>query len=126
MKLSELRNIKKKEYTTDTTLVLAAAEIMIEVYLAESVILKAEKLAKMTSEKEAETQIAMAQLNLFNAVEKSSNMGKEAILYFSEGDEQRMLLMGLKRFTQDVNQRNPIQLRNKIAAKVIAENKYCF
>ena len=107
-------------------LVLAAAEIMIEVYLAESVILKAEKLAKMTSEKEAETQIAMAQLNLFNAVEKSSNMGKEAILYFSEGDEQRMLLMGLKRFTKYVNQPNPIQLRNKIAAKVIAENKYCF
>ena len=99
---------------------------MIEVYLAESVILKAEKLAKMTSEKEAETQIAMAQLNLFNAVEKSSNMGKEAILYFSEGDEQRMLLMGLKRFTKYVNQPNPIQLRNKIAAKVIAENKYCF
>ncbi|RXP63545.1 acyl-CoA dehydrogenase [Lutibacter sp. HS1-25] len=107
-------------------LVLASAEILIEIYMAESAILKAEKLAKLTSEKEAEYQIAMAKLNLYNAVEKSANMGKEAILYFSEGDEQRMLLMGLKRFTKYVNNPNPIILRNFIAQKVISENKYCF
>ena len=53
-------------------------------------------------------------------------MGKEAIIYFSEGDEQRMLLMGLKRFTKYVNNPNPIALRKVIAAKIIAENKYCF
>ena len=107
-------------------LVLAAAEVMIEVYMAESAILKAEKVAKLTSEKEAECQIAMAKLNLFNAVEKSATMGKEAIVYFSEGDEQRMLLMGLKRFTKYINNPNTIALRKTIAAKVIAENKYCF
>ena len=105
---------------------LAAAEVMIEVYMAESAILKAEKVAKLTSEKEAECQIAMAKLNLFNAVEKSATMGKEAIVYFSEGDEQRMLLMGLKRFTKYINNPNTIALRKTIAAKVIAENKYCF
>ena len=94
--------------------------------MAESAILKAEKIAKLTSETAAEYQIAMAKLNLFNAVEKSTNMGKEAILYFSEGDEQRMMLMGLKRFTKYVNNPNPIALRKVIAEKVIAENKYCF
>ncbi|UMB54819.1 acyl-CoA dehydrogenase family protein [Lutibacter sp. A64] len=107
-------------------LILAAAEVLIEIYMAESAILKAEKIAKMTSEKDAECQIAMAQLNLFNAVEKSANMGKEAILYFSDGDEQRMMLMGLKRFTKYVNNPNPIKLRKLIAEKVISENKYCF
>jgi len=107
-------------------LVLAAAEVMIEIYMAESAILKAEKLAKKTSIKETECQIAMAKLNLFNALEKSATMGKEAIIYFSEGDEQRMLLMGLKRFTKYVNNPNPIALRKVIAAKIIAENKYCF
>ncbi|WP_372745600.1 acyl-CoA dehydrogenase family protein [Lutibacter sp.] len=107
-------------------LVLSAAEVMIEVYMAESAILKAEKVAKLTSEKEAEIQIAMAKLNLFNAVEKSATMGKEAIVYFAEGDEQRMLLMGLKRFTKYTNNPNTIALRKTIAAKVIAENKYCF
>ena len=82
-------------------------------------ILKAEKLAKKTSIKETAYQIAMAQLNLFNAVEKTASMGKEAIIYFSEGDEQRMLLMGLKRFTKYVNTPNPIALRKLIAEKII-------
>ncbi len=107
-------------------LVLAAAEIMIEIYMAESAILKAEKVGKLKSEKEAEGQIAMAKLNLYNAIEKINTAGKEAIIYFAEGDEQRMLLMGLKRFTKYVNTPNPIELRKFIAAKVIAENRYCF
>ena len=114
------------ELESHQQLILAAAEVMIEVYMAESAILKAEKVAKLTSEDTAKCQIAMAKLNLFNAVEKSASMGKEAILYFSEGDEQRMMLMGLKRFTKYVNNPNPIALRKTIAEKVIAENKYCF
>ncbi|MCF6167787.1 acyl-CoA dehydrogenase family protein [Lutibacter sp.] len=107
-------------------LILAAAEIMIEIYMAESTILKAEKIVNLTSEKEAESQIAMAKLNLYNAVEKTTSFGKEAILYFAEGDEQRMMLMGLKRFTKYVNNPNPIALRKVIAKKIIAENSYCF
>ncbi|WP_456462081.1 acyl-CoA dehydrogenase family protein [Lutibacter sp.] len=107
-------------------LILAAAEIMIEIYMAESTILKTEKIINLTSEKEAESQIAMAKLNLYNAVEKINNFGKEAIFYFAEGDEQRMMLMGLKRFTKYVNNPNPIALRKVIAEKIIAENSYCF
>ncbi len=107
-------------------LILAAAEIMIEIYMAESTILKAEKIINLTSEKEAESQIAMAKLNLHNAVEKINSFGKEAIFYFAEGDEQRMMLMGLKRFTKYVNNPNPIALRKVIAEKIITENSYCF
>ena len=44
----------------------------------------------------------------------------------SEGDEQRMMLMGLKRFTKYTNLPNVIALRDMIAEKVTAENKYCF
>ncbi|MDT0552468.1 acyl-CoA dehydrogenase family protein [Urechidicola vernalis] len=107
-------------------LILCAAEIMIEIYVAESAVLKAEKVAKLTSEKEAEGQIAMAKLNLYNAVEKMNTVGKEGIVYFAEGDEQRMMLMGLKRFTKYVNQPNVIELRKTVASKVIAKNEYCF
>ncbi len=107
-------------------LILAAAEVMIEIYMAESAILKAEKIANMTSEKEAEGQINMAKMSLYNAVNLISNKGKEAITYFSDGDEQRMMLMGLKRFTKYTNMPNAIALRKAIAAKVIEENKYCF
>ena len=68
----------------------------------------------------------MAKLNLYNAVEKATSFGKEAVLYFSEGDEQRMMLMGLKRFTKYSNIPNVIALRKEIAAILIEENKYCF
>jgi len=107
-------------------LILAAAEVLIEIYMSESAILKAEKIAKMTSEKEAETQIMLAKLSLYNSVNIISEKGKEAIVYFAEGDEQRMMLMGLKRFTKYTNIPNVIALRKEIATKVIDENKYCF
>lgn len=107
-------------------LILAAAEVMIEIYMSESAILKAEKIANMTSEKEAEGQIQLAKLCLYNSVNTITEKGKEAIIYFAEGDEQRMMLMGLKRFTKYTNNPNVIALRKEIAEKVIDKNKYCF
>ncbi len=107
-------------------LVLSASEIMIEIYMAESAVLKAEKLADLFSEKEVEGQIAMAKLCLNQAVNKTNEKGKEAIIYFAKGDEEKMMLMGLKRFTKYVNNPNPIELRKIIASKIIAENKYCY
>lgn len=105
-------------------IVLCAAEILIEVYMAESTLLKTEKLALKTSEKEASLQIAMTQLNLFNAVETINRKGKEAIISFTEADEQRMLLMGLKRFTKYQNYPNIVALKKEIAAAAISKNKY--
>jgi alkylation response protein AidB-like acyl-CoA dehydrogenase len=107
-------------------LILSAAEILIEIYMTESVILKAEKIAKMTSEVNSASQIAMAKLKLFEAVAIVTDRGKEAIAYIAEGDEQRIMLMGLKRFTKYVNTPNPIVLKQQIAKQVIAQNKYCF
>ena len=52
--------------------------------------------------------------------------GKESIISFAEGDEQRMMLMGLKRFTKYANMPNVVALRNQIAEKMTAENEYCF
>ena len=107
-------------------LILAAADIMIEIYMAESTILRTEKRVKATNEKDNEAQIAMAKLVLYNAVNKAQIAGKEAINYFSDGDENRMMKMGLKRFTKYTNEPNVIALRNTIANKIILENEYCF
>ena len=107
-------------------IVLALAEIMIEIYMAESALLRTQKLSHSKEKNEIEAQIAMAQLNLYHAVESIQNKGKEAIVSFAEGDMQRMLLMGLKRFTKYHEYPNVIQLRNIIAAKITAENNYCF
>ncbi len=107
-------------------LMLAASDILIQVYLAESAILRAEKLAKKEGEENVKEQIAMAKLNLFHAIDVIETAGKHSIISFSSGDEQRMMLMGLKRYIKYVNMPNIIELRNIIAQKVIKENKYCF
>ncbi|WP_299438843.1 acyl-CoA dehydrogenase family protein [uncultured Aquimarina sp.] len=107
-------------------LLMAASDILIEIYMAESAILRTEKNAKRFGEDSQETQIAMSQLYLYNAIDIVIKKGKEAIVSFAEGDEQRMMLMGLKRFTKYANQPNVVALRNKIADKVSAENGYCF
>jgi alkylation response protein AidB-like acyl-CoA dehydrogenase len=106
-------------------LLLAAADILIEIYMAESAILRAKKNHGRDSAN-APYQVAMAQLYLYHAVEKVNQMGKEAIVSFAEGDEQRAMLMGLKRWTKYQNFPNIVQLRNKIAEKVTSENTYPF
>ena len=107
-------------------LLIAAADILIEIYMAESAILRTEKNVKRTSEKEQSAQIAMAKLYLYHAVDIVEEKGKESIISFAEGDEQRMMLMGLKRFTKYTNYPDIVDLRIEIAEKVKAENKYCF
>src|SRR5690606_19214230 len=114
------------ELEENQQLLLAAADILIEVYMAESTILRTEKLAQAQGEEAVKEQIAMAKLYLFNAVEIIAQKGKEGIVSFAEGDEQRMMLMGLRRFTKYDNYPNVIELREIIASKVIAENQYCF
>ncbi len=107
-------------------LLMAAANILNEIYMAESTLLRAEKNAKRFGEAAQEGQIAMAKLYLYNAVEIVIQNGKEGIISFAEGDEQRMMLMGLKRFTKYTNYPNVIALRNEIAEKLKAANTYCF
>ena len=107
-------------------LMLAASDILIQIYMAESAILRAEKLAKNQGEDKVKEQIAMAKLNLFHAIDVIETRGKHSIISFTESDEQRMMLMGLKRYIKYVNMPNIIELRNIIADKVTEENKYCF
>ena len=107
-------------------LLMAASDMLIEIYMAESTILRTEKLAKAKGAENVKEQIAMAQLYLYHAVDLINTKGKEGIASFAEGDEQRMMLMGLKRFTKYTNLPNVVALRENIAAKIIAENSYPF
>jgi alkylation response protein AidB-like acyl-CoA dehydrogenase len=107
-------------------LLIAASDILIEIYMAESTILRTEKNVKRFGENAQKVQIAMAKLYLYNAVSIVEKNGKESIISFAEGDEQRMLLMGLKRFVKYTNYPDIVDLRKEIAEKVKAENRYCF
>lgn len=107
-------------------LLMAAADMLIEIYMAESTILRTEKLAKKEGEAKAQEQIAMAKLYLYKAVDIVAARGKESIISFAEGDEQRMMLMGLRRFTKYTNMPNIVGLRETITSKLVSENSYCF
>ena len=107
-------------------LLMAASNILIEIYMAESAILRTEKNAKRFGLDSQKHKIEMSQLYLYNAVDIILKSAKEGIVSFAEGDEQRMMLMGLKRFTKYQNHPNVVALRKSIAEKIKNENKYPF
>lgn len=94
-------------------------------YVAESTLLRTEKLIAQKGEAACAVQLDMARIYLSETLDKVWLAGKEAINSFAEGDEQRMMLMGLKRFTK-AEPYNTKDARQRVAKKLIEENKYCF
>mgnify|MGYP000489062409 CR=1 FL=1 len=101
------------------------ADIMIEIYAVESALLRTEKRIGIKGEESCKQQIAMVQVYLAEAVDKIQAAGKEAIAAFTTGDEQKVMLMGLKRFTK-MDPVNTKQLRRQIADDMIAKGKYSY
>ncbi len=101
------------------------ADVMIEIYAAESVLLRTEKLVHLRGEAACGAQIAMSKIYLYEAIDKVEAAAKEAIVSFAKGDEQKVLLMGLKRFTKP-DFINTKELRRQVADYMIAEGKYPF
>ena len=109
-----MMDIEKQQH-----LLLNASEILNQIYMAESAVLRAEKHFSPEP-----VEAAMAQLNLYKAVEKIIVAAKEGIVSFAEGDEQRMMLSGLRRFTKYTNHPNVVALTEKIAAHYIEKGAY--
>jgi len=109
-----MMDIEKQQH-----LLLNASEILNQIYMAESTVLRAEKHFSADS-----VEAAMAQLNLYKAIEKIISAAKEGIVSFAEGDEQRMMLSGLRRFTKYTNNPNVVALTEKVAAHFIAKGHY--
>jgi alkylation response protein AidB-like acyl-CoA dehydrogenase len=101
------------------------ADVMIEIYAAESVLLRTEKLVSQRGEGACAAQIAMSRIYLYEAIDKVEAAAKEAIVSFAKGDEQKVMLMGLKRFTKP-DFVNTKELRRQVADVMIAEGKYPF
>lgn len=101
------------------------ADVMIEIYAAESAILRTEKLISMKGEEACTHQLAMSQVYLSEAIDIISAAAKEAIASFTSGDEQKVMLMGLKRYTK-APLVNTKALRRQIADYMIEQGKYPF
>lgn len=100
-------------------LLLNASEILNQIYMAESALLRAEKHFDTDS-----VEAAMARLNLYKATEAIITAAKEGIVSFAEGDEQRMMLSGLRRFTKYTNTPNVVALTEKVASHFVQRGKY--
>ena len=107
-------------------MLMGVSDILIEIYMSESALLRTEKNCNRFGMENQSEQIAMTQLYLYKAVDIIQTKGKEVIISFSSGDEQKGLLMGLKRFTKYYEFPNIIGLKNQIAEKLKEENQYCF
>lgn len=105
--------------------IMNIADMGIELYVAESVLLRVEKLAQLRGIEQVSLQYKMAQVYLYEAVENIARSGRSAITSFAVSDELRVMLMGLKRFTK-AEPVNLKQLRREIADHFIAQNSYTF
>ncbi len=101
------------------------ADMLIEVYVAESALLRTEKLVSLKGVEACQQQINMTNLYMHRAVDIAQKAGKEAIFAFAEGDEQRMMLLGLKRFTK-VEPANLKEIRRSIASHISEKQAYEF
>ena len=101
------------------------ADVAIWTYLAESVYLRVQKKIDSQGEAACEHDIAIAKTYFYDIADKIAKAAKDAIQSFAEGDEARMMLMGLKRFTK-TQAFNPKAARQTIAQKLIADGKYDF
>lgn len=101
------------------------ADMAIWTYLAESALLRVQQMIELKGEENCEAQIAMVKTYFADSADRMNKAGKDALNSFAEGDELRMMLMGLKRFTK-TEAFNPKEARQLIASKIIEANSYCF
>ena len=101
------------------------ADISIWTYLAESSLLRVQQIIEIRGEENCQEEIAMVKTYFYDVADKINKAGKDALNSFTEGDELRMMLMGLKRFTK-TEPFNPKAARQLIATKIIDKNEYCW
>jgi alkylation response protein AidB-like acyl-CoA dehydrogenase len=106
-------------------IIMNLADILIEIYVAESVLLRVEKLIGVRGEQACAIQKEMAIIYLHEAVDRAATAGRQAISSFAEGDELRLMLLGLKRFTK-IDPYNLKEARRKVANHVIEKGEYPF
>ncbi|QEH39809.1 acyl-CoA dehydrogenase family protein [Chitinophaga sp. XS-30] len=110
---------------SEQEILMNIADMAIETFICESALLRLMKLTDLRGADAAALQADMVRTYLTDAADRVNKSGKDAINGFAEGDEQRMMLLGLKRFTK-TEPFNTKAARRRVADKLIAENKYTF
>lgn len=104
----------------------STADIIMEAYQMETAVLRAKKLAEKNGEEAAARHIDMAGVYCNDAIQRVEMKAKNTIASMTEGDDMRMLLVALKRYTKNNSPINTIAARQRVAEALIAANKYIF
>jgi hypothetical protein len=113
------------ELSKEQEVLMNIADMLIDIYTAESVLLRTEKLVSLQGEAACAERLDMMRVYINDAADRINVAGKNAVNSYSSGDEQRMMLMGLKRFTK-VNPLNTKDARRRVAARIVEANAYPF
>lgn len=108
---------------SEQEILMNIADMAINVFHAESALMRAAKMAATQGEQAAALQLDIARTYLYDTADRVNKSGRDAINAFAEGDEQRMMLLGVKRFTK-AESFNTKDARRRIADKMISDNKY--
>ncbi|MFM7016270.1 MAG: acyl-CoA dehydrogenase family protein [Bacteroidota bacterium] len=106
-------------------ILMNVADMVIDVFVVESLLLRLQKLVVIKGEAACALELDILRVYLSNAIDRVNVNGRTAVNSMCEGDEQRMLLMGIKRFTKP-SMFNAKDARRRIAAALCEANRYCF
>lgn len=95
------------------------ADVMMDTFVAESLLLRVQKLAAKGSDVTIPTHIL--EVTLYDAMDRLAKNAKDALCSFGEGEPLRMMLMGVKRYAKYKNV-NVAQARRAVAKPIIAKN----
>ena len=108
---------------SEQEILMNIADMAIETFNVESALLRVMKLAERKGENSIQFELDAMRVYLTDAADKINKYGKDAINAFAQGDEQRMMLLGIKRFTK-TEPYNTKDARRRIADKLISDRKY--
>jgi alkylation response protein AidB-like acyl-CoA dehydrogenase len=106
-------------------ILMHSADMLMDIYVMESAMLRAEKLVQLNGLEAAQIYVDMVKCFFFDAMDRIATAGKSGLVAYASGDELRMMLMGLKRFTK-YEMINTKTIRRAVADKMVAANGYCF
>jgi hypothetical protein len=113
------------ELEHEQEILMHAADVLMDILQMESAMLRTEKLIQLHGLEASQLYVDMVRCFFFDAMDRINVAGRSTLAGFAEGDELRMMAMGIKRFTK-IDFVNTKLIRRAVADKLIAANGYCF
>lgn len=101
------------------------SDCIIQVYAAESVVLRLKKMESLKSEEEIKLYRDMVDVFIYDAAARIEKYARDTTYSFAYGEVRDLLEKGIAHFTR-VAGVNVKEARRRIADRLIDENKYCF